>query len=112
MPKALSSNEAKQRWGSLIAYVSEQNGEEIVESHGKPKAVVLSIAAYEEFQALCEQKRHTDALERLRRLHEGLSARNEGTSEEAAIAFADRLAHELIDGMAARGEISFERDRR
>lgn len=84
----------------------------IVESHGRPKAVVLSMPAYEEFQALREQKRRADALERLRRLHERLTTRNQYNSEEEAVAFADRVAHELIDDMAARVEISFERDRR
>ncbi len=112
MPRAISSNEAKQRWGSLLSYVSEQGDEVIVESHGKPKAVVVSIAAYEELQTLREQKRRADALARLRDLHDRLATRNQDTTEEEAIAFADRLSHELIDDMAAREEITFERDRR
>ncbi len=115
MPKAISSNEAKQRWGSLLGYVSDQGDEVIVESHGKPKAVVISIAAYEEFQSLRDRQRRADALERLRGLHERLATRNQDATaeeEEGAIAFADRLSHELVDDMAARGEITFERDRR
>ncbi len=112
MPRAISSNEAKQRWGSLLSYVSEQGDEVIVESHGKPKAVVISIAAYQEFLTLRDQKHRADALERLRRLHDRLATRNQDTTEEEAIDFGDRLSHELVDDMAARGEITFERDRR
>ncbi len=112
MPRAISSNEAKQRWGSLLGSVSEQGDEVIVESHGKPRAVVLSITAYEELLALRDQKHRADALEHLRRLHDRLATRNQDTTEEEAIAFADRLSHELIDDMAAREEITFERDRR
>jgi len=111
MPITVSAHEAKNRLGSLFGYVSDHGDEVIVENHGKPKAVIMSFAAYEEVQALREQKRRADALERLRQLHERVAARNRDTTEEEAIAFADRLSHELIDDMAARREITFERDR-
>ncbi len=54
----------------------------------------------------------TDALERLRKLHERSAARNQDLSEEAAIEIAERVSHELIDDAAARGDITFERDGR
>lgn len=112
MPKIMSSNDAKQRWGSVLGYVADHADEVIVESHGKPKAVVISVAAYEEFEALREQRRRAEVLERLRRLHERVAARNQGVSEEEESEFAERLSHELIDAMAARGDIVFERDLR
>jgi len=108
----MSSNDAKQRWGTVLSYVTEQADEVIVESHGKPRAVVLSVAAYEEFQTLREQRRRADALDRLRRLNERLAVQNAGVSEEEAIEFGVRLQRELIDDMAARGDITFERDLR
>ena len=110
MPKVVSSNEAKQRWGAILGYVSEKGDEVIVESHGKPKAVVLSIAAYEEVQALREQKRRAEALDRLRALQERQAERNTDLSEEDAMALADRFAHEMIDDLAAAGKLVFERD--
>lgn len=116
MPKVVSSNEAKQHWGSLLGYVSEQGGEVIVESHGKPKAVVMSIAAFEEVQALREQKRRADILDRLRALEERQAALNQDLSEEDAMALAVRFSREMmgemIDRLVAEGAISFERDRR
>lgn len=114
MPRTISSNEAKQRWGAVLGYVSDQDDEVIVESHGKPKAVVMSIAAYDELLALREQKRRADALARLRRLNKRIAERNKGTTEteEETIAFAVQLSRELIDDMAARGDIAFERDLR
>jgi len=113
MPKTLSSNDAKQGWGAPLGYVSERGEAVIVESHGKPKAVVVPVAGHEELLTLREQRRPTDALERLRALNERISARHRDReeTEEEVIAFADRLSHELIDDMAARGEITFERDR-
>lgn len=112
MPMTVSAHEAKNRLGSLFGYVSDQDDEVIVENHGKPKAVIMSYAAYEEVQALREQKRRADALERLRQLHERVAARNQDLTEEDAIAIADRVSHELIDDLAARGEITFDRDHR
>ncbi len=40
------------------------------------------------------------------------AARNQDLTEEAAIEIAERVSHELIDDLAARGEIRFDRDGR
>jgi len=112
VPKTVSALEAKNRLGSLLGYVSEQGDEVIVQNHGKPKAVIMSYAAYEEVQELRGQKQRTDALERLRTLHSRTAARNHDLTEEEAIAIADRVSHELIDAAAVRGDITFERDER
>ncbi len=55
MPKTVSANEAKNRLGSLFGYVNDQNDEVIVEIHGKAKAVIMSISAYDEVQDLREK---------------------------------------------------------
>lgn len=109
--KTVSANEAKNRLGSLLGYVSEEGGEVVVESHGKPKAVIMSISAYEEVQELREQRRRADALEQLRTLHARVAIRNQDLTEDEAIEIADKLSHELVDDMAERGDITFERDR-
>lgn len=112
MTKTVSANDAKNRLGSLLGYVSEQNDEVIVERHGKPRAVIMSIAAYEEVQAMREEKMRAEALERLHRLEERIAARNlnQDLTEEEGIELAVRISRELIDDMAARGVITFERD--
>ncbi len=56
MPKAVSATEAKNRLGALLGYVTEQQDEVIVESQGKPKAVLLSYAAYQDIELLREEK--------------------------------------------------------
>lgn len=111
MPKTVSANEAKNRLGSLLGYVNEERDEVIVERRGKPRAVIMSMVAYAEIQALRDQQRRALALQRLRDLHARLADRNAGLSEEEAIATADRVSHELVDRLAERGEITFERDR-
>jgi prevent-host-death family protein len=55
MPKTVAANEAKQRLGALLGYVNEQGDEVIVERHGRPTAVLMSVAAYDEVKALREQ---------------------------------------------------------
>lgn len=63
--RTVSSNEAKQHWGAILRAAS--SGEAvIVESHGKPKAVVISPEAFEEYQQAREQQRRGAVIERLR----------------------------------------------
>ena len=110
MTKSVSANEAKNRLGYLLGYVSDQDGEVIVESRGKPKAVIMSIAAYEEVQVLREQERRRKALDTLRALRTEVRAANRDTPEKDAAEIADHVSHELVDNLAAGGEIRFERD--
>lgn len=110
MPKTVSANEAKNRLGSLFGYVANEGDEVVVESHGKPKAVIMSIAAYQEVQTLREQKRRSAALEQLRALRTEVRGRNQDLGAEQAAALADRLSRELVDDLATQGNVSFERD--
>jgi prevent-host-death family protein len=112
MPKTVSANEAKNRLGSYLAYVSEQDDEVIVERHGKPKAVIMSINAYEDVQTLREEKRRADILGRLRELEARQRERNKDLTEEQANELAVRFSREMIDDLVAEGKISFERDLR
>jgi prevent-host-death family protein len=110
MPKAVSANEAKQRLGALVNWAVEQRDEVIVESHGKPKAVIMAYAEYEAVQQLREKARRKEALARLEQLRERANSRNQDLTEEQAMELADRFAHELFDELAAEGKIRFARD--
>lgn len=112
MPKTISANEAKNRLGTWLGYVSEQNDEVIVESYGKPKAVIMSIAEFEQVQELRDQKRRADALQQLRALRAEVSARNRDLTEEQIEELANRMSRGMIDHMAAKGKLVFERDLR
>ncbi|MBA2277217.1 MAG: type II toxin-antitoxin system Phd/YefM family antitoxin [Chloroflexia bacterium] len=112
MPKTVAANEAKNRLGALLAYVSEEGDEVIVENHGKPKAVIMSIYAYQEVEVLREKQRRADILDRLRALREEVRARNQDLTEDQANALAVRFSREMIDDLAAEGKLVFERDLR
>ena len=112
MPRSVSANEAKNRFGSLMRYVSDQGDEVIIESHGKPKAVMVSVASFEELERLRDQQRRRDALAELRALRAEVRAQNEDLTEEEALEFAVRASREMIDHLAATGKIRFVRDQR
>lgn len=112
MLKVVSANGVDGAWSDLLGNVAKDGAEVIVERDGRPTAVVIPFAAYEELRALREERRRTDALDRLRALRAGVRARNDDLSEEEAEAIADRFAHDLIDDLATEGVVRFARDRR
>lgn len=112
MSRAVSANEAKNRLGSLIRAVSMEGDEVIVESHGKPRAAIISIEAYEEMLTLREQKRRADALDELRALRDAVRTRNASLGTDEAEALADRVSREIVDDLADAGAVTFERDER
>ncbi len=56
------------------------------------------------------RQRRAEALERIRRLQERVSARNRNLTAEQAEAVAEKLSQAAIKTLRERGEISFERD--
>ena len=63
-------------------------------------------------QPRTDEQWRAEAIEHLRELEREIITRNSDLSEEEAIALADQISHEIIDDMAARGDITFERDLR
>ena len=110
MPKTVTASEAKNKLGSIVGWVVENQDEVIVESHGEPRAVIMSFDTYEELRALKEEQRRRAALAQLRQLKGEVRARNADIqTEEQAVTVADRFVREVIDDLEAEGKISFER---
>ncbi len=104
MPKTMPANEAKNRFDSALKYVTEENDEVIVESSGKPEAVIMSMAAFEELEALRERVRREDALQRLYAIRDE-RARNGTLTKKPPEIDAERRA-ELLDQLRAlRAEV-------
>lgn len=111
MAKAASTTEAKNKLTALIAWVRDNQDEVIVESHGEPRAVIMSFDTYEKLQVLREQQRRREALATLRQLKAEVRARNQDIeTEEQALAIADRLVRKVVDDMVMEGKITFEPD--
>ncbi|MGH2532593.1 MAG: type II toxin-antitoxin system Phd/YefM family antitoxin [Thermomicrobiales bacterium] len=92
MPKTISTTEAKNQLSAMIGWAEENRDEVIVESHGRPRAAIVSYEAYEEMVELKERFRRQDALARLRQLDVESSMRNqelaEGEADELALRFS------------------------
>jgi len=108
--KTLSSNEAKQQWGSVMSAVSNDGAEVIIESHGKPKAVVISYDEYQGLQQLREKQRREAGLAELQAISELVGDRNNDLSEEQIEELADRFTREVFDELVREGKIRLDRD--
>jgi len=93
--KTMSSNDAKQRWGSVMSLASSPDDAVIVESHGKPKVAVISYDRFEKLQELEQQARRAWALEQLRELEERIGDRNRDLTDEQIEELAVRAGREI-----------------
>ena len=112
MPQTVTATEAKNRLGALLADVAERQDEVIIESHGRARAAIVPIDAYDELSDWRATRKRKEAIDRLRLLNQEieLANRDSDLTSEETIALADEIAHKAVDHMADRGLVSFERD--
>jgi prevent-host-death family protein len=68
MPRVISATEAKKRLRQVMSWVAEKGEEVVIQVYDRPKAVVVSYEACEEFRRLREEARRREALRRLEAL--------------------------------------------
>ena len=110
MSRTISATEAKAKLSALINWAIKNRDEVIVESHGNPKAVIISYAAYEQFKEFQEQERRKELLAQLETLAAEVQKRNRDLSEEEAEQLADRFTRETIEEMVDEGKINYQQD--
>lgn len=108
--RTMSSNEAKQRWGSVMSTVGVPDDAVIVESHGKPRAAVISFERFQKLRELEERERRERALQTLRDIEARYDGRNDDLSDEEIEELANRFSREFVDELVAEGKIVFEPD--
>ena len=108
MPRIISATEAKTQLGAMIEWTREHADEVIIESRGKPRAVLISYAEFEAMQRLREAERRRKALEQLEALAQRVAARNQDLTEEAADELADRFARDAFSDMVHEGKIQHQ----
>ena len=78
MPKTVSAKEAKNRLGTVIEWVVENQDEVVIENRGKPTVVMMSYTEYEQILRVRaeqqEQARRRAALARLEQLRKQVQA--------------------------------------
>lgn len=92
--RTVSANEAKQRWGAMMDSVDEGT-RVIVESHGKPRAAVISVVDLERLQALEERERRAEAVRLLEEIAQSQGERNSDLSEAEIEEIAIREGREI-----------------
>lgn len=106
--RTVSSNDAKQQWGSVMNAARNPDDAVIVESHGKPRVAVISYDRFEKLRELEDQARRAWALEQLRQLEERIGDRNSDLTDEQIEELADRFSREFVDDLVTEGKIQFE----
>ncbi|HKP52406.1 MAG TPA: type II toxin-antitoxin system Phd/YefM family antitoxin [Chloroflexia bacterium] len=111
MPKTVSATDAKNKLGSVVSWVLENQDEIIVESRGEPTVVIMPYAEYEKVKDLRERDDRRQALEQLRSLRDEVRARNQDlTSEVQALAIADEVSREAIESLIEKRKIKYRRE--
>ena len=107
MPKTVSVSEAKNKLSAMLKWAEQNQDEIVVESRGRPKAVILPYAEYETFQRLREKERRQAALQRLQQLAAANQALNLDLTPEEAERLADEVSRETIERMVAEDKVTF-----
>ncbi len=107
MPKTVSVSEAKNKLSAMLKWAVENQEEVVVESRGRPKAVILSYAEYKIFKTLREKEQRQAAIQRLQRLAAVNQSLNKDLTPEEAEELADEVTRETIERMAAE-ELKFK----
>jgi prevent-host-death family protein len=107
--KTVSATEAKNRLGSFLGTVARGEDDVVIETHGKPTAVLISYEAYRELREIQDRQRRREAMEALRQLQTEVRARNQDLSSEEADAIADEIADEAMARVVARARLLWEK---
>ena len=107
MPKRVSATEAKINLGAMMEWAVAEGDEVIIESRGRPKAVLLSYPMYQEVQKIQEALRRERALAQMEALATTVQARNQDISPLEAEAAADRFVQDVVREMIADGQIAY-----
>jgi prevent-host-death family protein len=108
MPRTVSATEAKDKLGGIMAWVRKNDDDVIIESRGRPNAVIVSIEEYQRILAWRERARREEALARLERLRQRIGDRNQDLSDEEAVSLADEVSREAVDRLIRKGKISYQ----
>lgn len=108
MPKRISATEAKINLGAMMDWAVEEADEVIIESRGRPKAVLVSYPVYQEVQRIQEAIRREQALAQMEALAATVQARDQDLSPVEAEANADRFVREVVREMISEGRIAYQ----
>jgi prevent-host-death family protein len=107
MRRVISATEVKTQLGAMIDWTVEHADEIVIESRGKPKAVLMSYAQFEVVEQLREAERRRQVLAQLEDLAQRVAARNQDLTAAAAQELADRFMREAVDDLIHEGKVAY-----
>lgn len=110
--RTMSSNEAKQNWGQVMAIADEPGTTIVIESHGKPRVAVISYEEFTAYRAARTEQRRQDGLRTLGEIQAAYDGRNDDLTEEQIMDLAVRATREVRAQLAEERRIAHERDSR
>lgn len=110
MNRTVSTREARSRWSALVVWAASERAEVIVESRGRPRAVIMAIEEFQELMALRERERRRDAVAELLKLAASIGDRNSDLDGDEIEALAHRFTREVAHDLyvADNGAASHE----
>ncbi len=108
MPRTISVSEAKNKLSAMLDWAVKNQDGVIIESRGRPKAVILPYAEYETYLALREKEQRRAALLRLEELATVVQARNQDLQPDEAEQLAGEISRETIERLVEAGKVSFK----
>ncbi len=108
MPRTISVSEAKNKLSAMLNWAIKNQDGVIVESRGRPKAVILPYAQYESYLVLRQKEQRRTALLRLEELAAVVQSRNQDLQPGDAEQLADEISRETIERMVEEGKVSFK----
>ena len=108
--RTMSSNEAKQNWGQVMAIADEPGTAIVVESHGKPRVAVIPVEDLETFRKLQQAARRDEGLRVLREIEAAYDGRNDALTEDEINDLAVRAIREVRAERAQDEQRLLERD--
>lgn len=106
--RVYSTTEAKNQLSAILNFVEGPGEAAIIESHGRPRAAVISIEDLVALRKFKDKQRREDAWRRLEALRKEVSARNADLAElsdEELDAFVSESVREAFRDLAESGRI-------
>lgn len=103
--RVYSTTEAKNQLSAILNFVEGPGEAAIIESHGRPRAAIISIEDLAALRKFKEKHRRELAWKELETIRERVSARNADLSEDQAMELADRFVHEVFEEMQDSGKL-------
>ncbi len=105
LERVYSTTEAKNQLSAMISFVQGPGEVAIIESHGRPRAALISLEDLEAFRRLKDRARREQSLKRLRKLRDEVRLRNQDLSDEAAEELASRFVRDVVDDLHSVGRL-------